>query len=111
MLPMCLRKLRAAFFDSIANVSSAYLFHIFDGRLNVVMAIFSKFSMNMLATTEDHGEPMENPSVCAYIFSPKWNTVDFKESEHSSIRSVADSCVPCVNSASLSNFCWIISRD
>ncbi len=53
MLLMCTRKLRATYFDSITKVSSTYRFPIFGGRLNVVIAMFSRLSIKMLATTED----------------------------------------------------------
>ncbi len=69
---------------------------------------FSKFSIKMLPITGNNGEPIESPSVCAYSFSLRLNTVDFRHSKHSSIRSIAGGCVRCGSSASLSNFCWII---
>ncbi len=58
---------------------------------DAVMAMFSKFSMNMLTATGDNGEPMGSPSICAYSFSVKVNTVDLRHSEHRSILRVTTS--------------------
>ncbi len=40
-------------------------FQIFGVRLNVVIAMFAKLSIKMLATAGDNDEPMGSPSVCA----------------------------------------------
>ncbi len=75
---------------------------IFFGSINVAIALFLKLSMNILATTGDNGEPMGSPSVCVYSFSLNVNTVDLRQNEHTFIRSVGESCILCIRSASLS---------
>ncbi len=67
MVLMCTRNLRATYFNSITKVSSTYRFQIFGGRLIVVIAMFSKFSIKMSATTGDNGKPMGSHSFCTYI--------------------------------------------
>ena len=53
------------------NVSSTYLSHI-DGFSDVdPYAISSKYSMYMLANTDDNGEPIASPSCCWYISHPE----------------------------------------
>ncbi len=88
------------FLHSIDHCHS-HISSIFVGRLNFVMAMFYMFSMNILANAGDNGEFMGSPSVCAYRFSLKVNIVDYRHSEHSSIRYNANSCVRCVNFASI----------
>ncbi len=65
-------------------------------------ALFSKLSINVLATTGDNREPMGSLSVCLCRFSLNVNAVDLRQSEHSSIRSDGESCVRCVSSVSFS---------
>ncbi len=82
----------------------------FFGSVNVAIALFSKFPINILATIGDNGEPMGSPSVCVNSFSLKVNTVDLRQNEHTFIRSVGESCVLSIRSVLLSNLFWITSR-
>ncbi len=83
MLLMCPRKLRTTYFDSKTKVSSTYRFRMFGGRLNVVTALLSKLSINMLATKGDNRESKGSLSVCTCSSSLNVNAVDLRQSEHS----------------------------
>ena len=62
------RWLRTASTDDFCkkeNISSTYLLQNLIGDGDVAIAVSSTYSMKMLATTGETGEPMAVPSVCS----------------------------------------------